>query len=120
MSAPAFAPLVDTALDPLSRYLACKGMARGYAENYKTDKYRLNHARAFCSQMICAYWDELCSQQNTSIKIKPIPATISLANIAIDAQHVGEGVEIYVAGSLDGFDHVDTAMSALDPVRPRA
>lgn len=97
MSAPAFAPLVDTALDPLSRYLACKGMARGYAENYKTDKYRLNHARAFCSQMICAYWDELCSQQNTSIKIKPIPATISLANIAIDAQHVAEGTGQLIA-----------------------
>lgn len=97
MNAPAFAPFVDTTLDPLSRYLACKGMARGYAENYKTDKYRLAHARAFCSHMICAYWDELCSKQNTSIKIKPVPATISLASIAIDAQNVAEGTGRLIA-----------------------
>ena len=90
MNAPAFAPLANPALDPLSRYLACKGMARGYAENYKTEKYRLIHARAFCSQIICAYWDELCSRQNTSIKIKPVSDSISLASIAVDAQHVAE------------------------------
>lgn len=90
MNAPAFAPLVDPALDPLSRYLACKGMARGYAENYKTERIRLNHARAFCSHIIHAYWAELCDRQKTSIKIKAVPATIFLSNIAIDAQHVAE------------------------------
>lgn len=97
MNAAAFAPLVDTALDPLSRYIACKGMARGYAESYKTERYRLNLARAFCAQIICSYWDELGSRQNTSIKVKPVPASIPLTSITIDAQYVAENTGKLIA-----------------------
>lgn len=59
---------------PLERYVACKAMAKGYAESRKTDKARLNHARVFCAAVLHTYWGAMCRQHSTSMKAKSFGA----------------------------------------------
>lgn len=86
---------IDPSADPLTRYHACKAMARGYADARKTEKSRLLHARAFCAIAINSFWLALCERHRTKLKIKPNP--LALPNIAIDAQRVAEDIGCLVA-----------------------
>lgn len=86
---------IDPSADLLTRYHACKAMARGYADARKTEKSRLSHARAFCAIAINSFWLALCERHHTKLKIKPHP--LALPNIAIDAQRVAEDTGRLVA-----------------------
>lgn len=88
-------PWIDPSVDPLTRYHACKAMARGYADARKSEKSRLSHARAFCSIAINAFWLALCERQNANLKIKPL--SLSLPSIAVDAQRMAESIGRLVA-----------------------
>ncbi|WP_208457526.1 HsdM family class I SAM-dependent methyltransferase [Burkholderia vietnamiensis] len=90
MSKPARETWVDPAVDPLTRYAACKAMARGYAEARKTDKTRLSHARAFCAAVVVSYWATLCKRHKTDMKVRPMPLTAPA--LAIDVQRTAEDV----------------------------
>lgn len=81
---------LDSSADPLTRYQACKAMARGYADSRKSDKSRLSHARAFCSSAVNAFWLTLCERHPTKLKIKPL--SLSLPEIPVDAQRLAEDV----------------------------
>lgn len=86
---------VDIASDPLTRYHACKAMARGYAEARKTDRVRVQQARAFCAHAIESFWKALCERHGTSIKIKPL--SLSVPIVALDARRVAEDAGRLVA-----------------------
>lgn len=81
-------PLLDESIDPLVRYHACKAMARGYAEDKKTDKARLSHARAYCTALVFSYWNAVSNKHNSALKCKEMPLENSLPIIALDAQKV--------------------------------
>lgn len=81
--------------DPLTRYHACKAMARGYAEARKTEKARLQQARAFCAIAIEAFWKALCEKHRTGIKVKPLQ--LSMPVVALDARRVAEDTGRLVA-----------------------
>ncbi|WP_080741138.1 HsdM family class I SAM-dependent methyltransferase [Aeromonas bestiarum] len=78
----------DPATDPMTRYHACKAMARGYADARKTEKTRLAHARAFCAIAINAFWSALCEQHSVALKIKPL--SIAIPPVAADVRRVAE------------------------------
>lgn len=82
---------------PLERYLACKAMARGYAEGKRTDKARLNHARAFCASVLGAYWLARCKIHSSVMKAKPAPQSfVALPTEARDlAGKIGELVSAF-------------------------
>lgn len=90
MNGPVFVLQTDVSQDPLLRYSACKAMARGYAESKKADKTRLMHARAYCSQIITAYWDALAQANSSKLNARTVPTGVSLAALPIDAQDVAE------------------------------
>lgn len=79
---------VDPAADPLTRYHACKAMARGYAEARKSEKTRLAHARAFCALAIQTFWSAQCKVHSAKLKIKPLG--LSLPDLAVDVQRIAE------------------------------
>lgn len=85
----------DSAVDPLTRYTACKAMARGYAESRKTEATRLSHARAFCTAVIASYWETLCKRHKTTMKVRPMP--LSAPTLAIDVQRTANDVGSLVA-----------------------
>lgn len=85
----------DPATDPMTRYHACKAMARGYADERKTEAARLAHARAFCAIAINAFWSTLCRQHHATLKIKPL--SIALTSVAMDVQRVAEDTGRLVA-----------------------
>lgn len=86
---------VDIASDPLTRYHACKAMARGYAEARKNDRVRVQQARAFCAHAIEAFWKALCERHGTSIKVRPLPLSVPV--VALDARRVAEDAGRLVA-----------------------
>lgn len=86
---------IDPAIDPLTRYQACKAMARGYADTRKTEKTRLAQARAFCALVVSSFWATLCEQHQTRLKIKPL--SLSLPTIAVDARRLAEDTGRLVA-----------------------
>lgn len=90
MNAPFFAVQADVSQDPLLRYSACKAMARGYAESKKTNKTRLAHARTYCTRLITAYWNSLAQAQGSRLKVRAIPASVTLTTLPVDAQGVAE------------------------------
>lgn len=65
-------------------------MARGYAESKKTDKARLAHGRAFCAEVIEAYWAELAARHGTTMKVKGRPA--GLPKLTEDVSRVAHGI----------------------------
>ncbi|MDQ7994594.1 MAG: Eco57I restriction-modification methylase domain-containing protein [Luteibacter sp.] len=81
---------------PLERYMACKAMARGYAEGKKTDKTRLAHARAFCAAVLEAYWAVQCKAHGSAMKAKPAPQ--SFASLPAEAQDLAEKLGELVSG----------------------
>ncbi|AKM05509.1 HsdM family class I SAM-dependent methyltransferase [Burkholderia pyrrocinia] len=95
MSKPARQAWVDPAVDPLTRYAACKAMARGYAEARKTEKTRISHARAFCTAVIVSYWATLCERHKTAMKVRPMP--LSAPTLAIDVQRTAQDVGSLIA-----------------------
>ncbi|WP_196061559.1 MULTISPECIES: Eco57I restriction-modification methylase domain-containing protein [unclassified Serratia (in: enterobacteria)] len=97
MNAQQFDFLTDSELTLLERYQTCKAMARGYADNYKTDNDRLVQARSFCAQIISAYWDSLAKSQDSSIKIKQIPHSVALAEVSCDALELAKSTGELVA-----------------------
>lgn len=86
---------IDPAADPLTRYHACKAMARGYADARKSEKTRLAYARAFCAIAISAFWSALCERSHATLKIKPL--SISLPAIAVDVRRIAEDTGRLVA-----------------------
>ena len=78
----------DASSSPLTRYQACKAMARGYAESKKHEKTRLNHARAFCSTIIKSFWVALCEKNKAVLRIKPL--SLSLPELPVDALSLSE------------------------------
>jgi Eco57I restriction-modification methylase len=95
MNRPARETWTDSALDPLTRYTACKAMARGYAESRQTEKTRLSHARAFCTDVIASYWETLCKRHKTSMKVRPMPLLVP--TLAIDVQQTAKAVGSLIA-----------------------
>jgi adenine-specific DNA-methyltransferase len=81
---------------PLERYMACKGMARGFAESKKTDKTRLSHARAFCATVLDSYWAARCKANGTSMKAKAAPS--GFVSLPAEAHSVAEKLGELVAG----------------------
>ncbi len=79
---------VDPAADPMTRYHACKAMARGYADARKNERVREAHARAFCEIAIEAFWVATCERHQTKLKIKPL--ALSLPTIAVDARGIAQ------------------------------
>lgn len=90
MNAPVFALQAAVSQDPLLRYSACKAMARGYAESKKSDKTRLTHARTYCTRVITAYWNALAQAKGSKLKVRAVPAGVTLTTLPIDAQDVAE------------------------------
>lgn len=86
---------LDPTTDPLTRYHACKAMARGYADARKTEKTRLAHARAFCAIAINAFWSALCEQHHSTLKIKPL--STALPSVATDVRRIAEDTGRLVA-----------------------
>ncbi|WP_343742902.1 Eco57I restriction-modification methylase domain-containing protein [Herbaspirillum huttiense] len=85
-----FMESIDPCSSPLARYQACKAMARGYAESKKSEKTRLNHARAFCSTVVKSFWHVLCERNEASPKIKPL--SLSLPDLPVDAKKLSEDI----------------------------
>lgn len=86
---------IDPCADPLTRYYACKAMARGYAEAKHSERTRLSHARAFCEIIINAFWGVLCARNGTRMRIKPI--SLSLPALEVDAQRLANDIGHLVA-----------------------
>ena len=80
----------DAELTFLQRYQTCKAMAKGYAANFDDEVTRLKQARSYCAQVIIAYWLALEKRQKASLKIKPVPASVLLGELALDAHHLAE------------------------------
>jgi hypothetical protein len=95
MNKPARETWTDSAVDPLTRYVACKAMARGYAGSRKTEKTRLSHARAFCTAVIASYWETLCKRHKTTMKVRPMP--LPIPTLAIDVQRTASDVGSLIA-----------------------
>jgi hypothetical protein len=89
------APFVILGASPFERYMACKAMARGYAESKKTDRARLNHARAFCAAILNAYWAAMCQVHGTAMKAKPGPGP--LTSLPVEAQSLAERLGMLVS-----------------------
>lgn len=87
--------LVDLELDPWHRYHSCKAMARGLAENKKSDKARLNLARTFCAAVVTSYWAALCKRHQTTMKVKSI--SLPLTSLALDARKMADSVGSLIA-----------------------
>lgn len=85
-----FASIPDSGQPLLQRYQACKAMARGYAESKKTDKARLAHGRAFCAEVIEAYWVELATRHGTAMKVRDRPA--GLPRLTEDVSRVAQSI----------------------------
>lgn len=81
---------------PLERYMACKAMARGYAEGKKADKTRLAHARAFCAAVLDAYWAVQCKAHGSAMKAKPAPQ--SFVSLPAEAQDLAGKLGELVSG----------------------
>ena len=86
---------VDPSTDSLTRYKACKAMARGYAESKQTEKTRLNHARAFCAAIIESFWNVQCARNSTSFKVKPL--SLSRLTLPKDVQQLAESAGRLIA-----------------------
>ncbi|ACR32967.1 Eco57I restriction-modification methylase domain-containing protein [Burkholderia glumae] len=86
---------IDPCADRLTRYYACKAMARGYAEAKKSERTRLSHARAFCAVIVKAFWNVLCERNGTTLRIKPI--SLSLPVLAVDAHRLADDIGRLVA-----------------------
>ena len=86
---------IDPAADPLTRYHACKAMARGYADARKSEKTRLAHARAFCEIAINAFWLAQCERHRATFKIKPL--SMPLPSVAVDVRRIAEDTGRLVA-----------------------
>ncbi|RAP59669.1 N-6 DNA methylase [Oleiagrimonas sp. MCCC 1A03011] len=84
-------------LTPLERFHACKAMARGYAQNKANPRTRLSHARAFCAEVLMAYWRCLCRTHKTSMKAKRAPTPfVTIAKEARNLAHsLGELISIF-------------------------
>jgi Eco57I restriction-modification methylase len=95
MNKPARETWTDAAVDPLTRYAACKAMARGYAESRKTEKTRLSHARSFCTAVIASYWETLSARHKTPMKVRPMP--LPVPTLAIDVQRTAKDFGSLVA-----------------------
>ncbi len=86
---------IDPAIEPFTRYTACKAMARGYAESRKSDKTRLSHARAFCAAVIASYWAALCQRHKSTMKIRQAP--LVAPSLAIDVQRTAQDAGTLIA-----------------------
>lgn len=90
MNFEAFLSPTDSSHSLLQRYQACKAMAKGYAESKKTDKSRLAHGRAFCAEVIEAYWEEVAQRHRTTMKVKPRPE--GLPRLTEDVRRVAHSI----------------------------
>ena len=97
MNAFHFQDLLSESAEPLVRYEACKGMARGYANSVTDDQYRLKIARSYCAALIKAYWDEINARHNSKLKIFSIPTDSKLAEITPDAEDVAKNTGKVIA-----------------------
>jgi hypothetical protein len=90
MSRVAHSPVTDFTLDPFTRYTACKGMAKGYAETIKSDVKRLEHARQYCAVLVQSFWLFSCANHNVSLKVLSQPATSKKNELPADVLKVAE------------------------------
>ncbi|EEF7677735.1 N-6 DNA methylase [Salmonella enterica] len=97
MNAFHFQDLLSESAEPLVRYEACKGMARGYANSVIDDQYRLKIARSYCAALIKSYWDEINARHNSKLKIFSIPTDSELAEITLDAEDVAKNTGKVIA-----------------------
>ncbi len=86
---------IDPCADPLTRYHACKAMARGYAQARQSESARQDHARAFCAVAIKAFWRVLCERHGTALRIRPV--SLSLPALEMDAHRLADDIGRLVA-----------------------
>lgn len=89
------APWIDSRIDPIERYQACKAMARGYAVAEKSAEARLSHAYAFCAAVVHSYWDVICKRSNADLPIKPLVSPLEV--LVVDVQHLAENTGCLIA-----------------------
>lgn len=87
--------------------MACKAMAKGYAEGRRSDKARLSHCRAFCATVLDSYWVAMCRAHGSGMKAKPAEtAFISLPEeaeaLAVQIGELVSGFPVEDAGFLVG------------------
>jgi hypothetical protein len=90
MKAKEIVGIPDAGQPLLARYDACKAMARGYAESKKTDKARFVHGRAFCAEVIEAYWAALASRNSADLSMKACP--VRLPKLTEDVSRVARSI----------------------------
>ncbi len=89
------AALLNPNASPEERYLACKAMAKGYAESKKTEKARLSHARAFCAAVVHAYWGATCKARRADMKVRPFDT--SLVALPAEAEAMAAQIGVLIA-----------------------
>lgn len=86
---------IDPCADLLTRYHACKAMARGYAQARQSENIRQDHARAFCEVAIKAFWRVLCERYDTTLRIKSV--SLPLPPLEMDAHRLADDIGKLVA-----------------------
>jgi predicted RNA methylase len=89
------APWIDSRIDPIQRYKACKAMARGYAIAEKSADARLGHAHAFCAAVVRSYWSVVSKRSQADFPIKPLGSP--LQELVIDVQHLADNTGCLIA-----------------------
>lgn len=75
--------------------MACKAMAKGYAESKKADKTRLNHARSFCASVLAAYWTAMCQAHGSGMKCKAMDT--AFVALPVETESLAEQIGKLVA-----------------------
>jgi tRNA1(Val) A37 N6-methylase TrmN6 len=91
--------LADSGLDPMTRYVACKGMAKGYADTIRDESERLDHARLYCTAIVKAFWLEVCNKHNHFFSLPTASAKISIKtnDLPVEVLRVAESTGKIIA-----------------------
>ncbi|WP_336212094.1 HsdM family class I SAM-dependent methyltransferase [Enterobacter sp. P82] len=88
MSAQLFDFLTEKETTILQKYQTCKAMARNYANAIKTDQERLIYARSYCSTVVAAYWQALCTKYRSAIRIRTVPKTVDFCQLSSEVKNL--------------------------------
>lgn len=114
--------VTDLTLDPITRYTACKGMAKGYAETIKNDAKRLEHARQYCAVLVQSLWRQRCADLKTSLQIAASTSVGKKNELSTDVHNVAEdtGKIIALFPTTDAAFLVGSIYTAMMPNELRA
>lgn len=114
--------VTDLTLEPIIRYTASKGMAKGYAETIKNDAKRLEHARQYCAVLVQSLWEQRCAELNVSLQITA-PTSVGKKNeLTPDVLNVAEdtGKIIALFPTADAAFLIGSIYTAMMPNELRA